>query len=459
MKVGILLYHKNINKIYKKEWIEECINSILGQSYRDYSVYDLNYGSDDFNFSDHFQDKVYKSFNKEFKNHADAMNFLLDRCVEDDLDAVFNINLDDYYHEDRFIIQLGKIKEGYDLVSSNFQYIRGSELSETFRFDKVDIQKELESDLVNVIAHPCVCYSKEFIKSNRYISDEIPREDLNLWKRTISDFKFFICEKILLYYRIHDNQITSTKISDQTSDIVDKSLCILLTTIGKPELRNMLDSLKSQLNSNDYLYVVIDGQQYFESAKRIIESYKPNFPCKFIEIYNNENLGYWGHPLRNKYQSNLNGDYILHCDDDDIYIKNSLGKVRQHIKGSDSKSIYFFKFYRNFNKKELYWVDEILRDGNVGTPCGVIPNIPSKMGIWTNRYGGDYDFYSTCKFDHKFVDEIIYCADPKTNGYPIEVDNNITIFEIKRNIINVCRCGEPINKRLSNFCQKCNKLY
>ena len=44
MKSAVILYHKNINKIYKSEWIEECIQSIINQTYKDYFVYDLNYG-------------------------------------------------------------------------------------------------------------------------------------------------------------------------------------------------------------------------------------------------------------------------------------------------------------------------------------------------------------------------------------------------------------------------------
>lgn len=210
MKACVILYHKNINKIYKKEWIDECINSILYQTYKDYYVYDLNYGGDDFNFSSFFV-KNYKSFKKEFNNHVGAMNFLLDKCLEDNFDAVFNINLDDYYDENRFQIQLDKIKEGYDIVSSDFNIYRnkngdGFELYDSMIFHNIDILNEFNKDN-NVIAHPCVCYSRNFILNNRYL-DEIPREDFNLWKRSINNYKFYICDKILLNYRVHENQIT-----------------------------------------------------------------------------------------------------------------------------------------------------------------------------------------------------------------------------------------------------------
>ena len=212
MKSAVILYHKNINKIYKSEWIEECIQSIVNQTYKDYFVYDLNYGGDDFNFSNYFDKNNYKFFSESLENHAEAMNYLFDRCIEDDMDCVFNINLDDYYDLNRFDIQLDKIKEGYDIVSSNFRYIgdirfNGWGGQDEFKYNGENISEKLEFD--NIIGHPSVCYSRNFINKNKYIPTEIPKEDWELWKRTSGKFKFYICEEFLLFYRIHGEQITS----------------------------------------------------------------------------------------------------------------------------------------------------------------------------------------------------------------------------------------------------------
>jgi hypothetical protein len=214
MKSAVILYHKNINKIYKSEWIEECIQSIINQTYKDYFIYDLNYGGDDFNFSNYF-DNNYNFFSENLENHAEAMNYLFDKCIEDDMDCVFNINLDDCYDLNRFDIQLGKIKEGYDIVSSNFKYIgdiKSIRFTEDSKFEyhnykDLDITDRLKID--NIIGHPSVCYSRNFINKNKYIPTEIPKEDWELWKRTSSNFRFYICEEVLLSYRIHEEQITS----------------------------------------------------------------------------------------------------------------------------------------------------------------------------------------------------------------------------------------------------------
>lgn len=136
MKTSVIFYHKNIRSIYKKEWIDKCIKSILDQTYKDFFIYEINYGNDDFNFSDYFSKfgKKYKFFKKELNNHAEAMNYLLDKCLKDKIDVVFNTNMDDYYHIDRFEKQLEKIKQGYDIISSDIQYIVNDELLNVFKF-------------------------------------------------------------------------------------------------------------------------------------------------------------------------------------------------------------------------------------------------------------------------------------------------------------------------------------
>ena len=209
MKVAAIVYHKNIKSIYKKEWIEESFNSILNQSYKNFSIYELNYGNDDFKLYREFDNnKKYHYYQIEMLNHAEAMNFLIDECIKDGCDVVFNNNLDDINHKNRFKIQIKYIENGFDIVSSNFIHIDGNGVEvRKMTFDSVDIQTEFKKGN-NVICHPSVCYSKKFLMKNRYVTTEIPEEDFLLWKRTLKDYKFYICPDYLLNYRLHDNQVT-----------------------------------------------------------------------------------------------------------------------------------------------------------------------------------------------------------------------------------------------------------
>ncbi len=178
---------------------------------KDFIIYEINYGEDEFRLYEEFPSEIEtKFFQSNFENHAMAMNFLFDRCVGDNVDMVFNNNLDDISDLERFRIQSNKIHDGYDLVSSNFTYIDEFDFQfKEMHFSNLDLEKNLLRNS-NIICHPSVCFSKRFIEENRYDPTEIPQEDLKLWKRSLGKYKMTICDEFLLKYRMHKNQITSS---------------------------------------------------------------------------------------------------------------------------------------------------------------------------------------------------------------------------------------------------------
>ena len=214
MKIAVILFHSNIKQLYKQRWIDTCLDSIINQTYNDFTFYEINYGGDGYSVLENkkYQQKS-KFWNLKKNNHAEAMNFLFDRVSEDDCDLVFNINLDDFYDLRRFEIQIDFAKQGYDITSSDFSYIQEiDDFNDNFLFDmNVSDYKDINFILknhLNIIAHPSVCYSKNFVKNNRYDSNRIPEEDWDLWKRTCDKYKFTIINEVLLYYRRHSKQIT-----------------------------------------------------------------------------------------------------------------------------------------------------------------------------------------------------------------------------------------------------------
>lgn len=220
MKAAAIVYHKNIKSIYKEEWIEKSFGSILNQTYKDFSIYELNYGNDDLKLYREFvNNKKYHYYQIEMQNHVEAMNFLIDECLKDGCDIVFNNNLDDINHKNRFKIQAKFIENGFDIVSSNFIHIDdvGIEVRK-MKFDSVDIQYEFNKGN-NVICHPSVCYSKNFLLKNRYNPTEIPQEDFLLWKKTLKNYKFHICSDYLLNYRLHSNQVTKINNKNKEDEV------------------------------------------------------------------------------------------------------------------------------------------------------------------------------------------------------------------------------------------------
>lgn len=209
MRCAVLFYHKNIATIYKKEWIEKCVQSILNQTYGGFDVFELNYGGGNERYCQG-RFMSYYFLNKEFENHIGAMNYLYDLCFTSGYDIVFNVNADDWYHKDRMAKQIAAIENGAQLVSSNFYYMneRG-DLQKQFNFTKKNLRSELNRNH-NIIAHPVIAMHSSFWGGNlRYVETELGHEDLSLWKKAqLAGKKIVILPDYLLYYRLHKNQVT-----------------------------------------------------------------------------------------------------------------------------------------------------------------------------------------------------------------------------------------------------------
>lgn len=205
MKVALICYHKNIHKIYPHSWINKFRNSILGQTYKEFDIHELNYGGT--------HERIFKGsefVSSFFENFVDAMSWQLDQLFESEYEYVFNSNCDDYFSLDRIEKQLVYLKNGYELVSSNFTLVEKEKEIHTHRFHHLDIKRELQKGH-NIICHPSVAYSKDFWRKNRYNSKEIPAEDLRLWQRAINNSSFVILPDNLCFHRIHENSVCKSK--------------------------------------------------------------------------------------------------------------------------------------------------------------------------------------------------------------------------------------------------------
>lgn len=208
MKAALISYHKNIDTAYQPEWIKQYQDSVLNQTVKEFDIFELNYGGG--------QQRIFKNstfVSHPFSTFVDGMNYMLDclfpKYSGHGYDCVFNTNVDDYYAADRIEKQLFWMERGYDLVSSNYTLIRDDQVVDITKFHDLDIGAQLNSRH-NIIAHPAVCYSKQFWKKARYNPNEIPYEDMYLWQRSLPYFKFKILPDNLLFYRLHNNSICQT---------------------------------------------------------------------------------------------------------------------------------------------------------------------------------------------------------------------------------------------------------
>ena len=136
-----------------------------------------------------------------------------------------------------------------------------------------------------------------------------------------------------------------------------KGFLSIKRTIGK-------HCILPQLNSNDFLTVIFDGKDIdtvFQEVEYLCQSY----PCKSNIIYNPENLGYWGHEIRNR-NNKLSGDFIIHADDDDEYHPQAFRQICTNAQKHGIKLI--------FNNR--------INQGQIGKQSGVIPSSLNARGYW-----------------------------------------------------------------------------
>lgn len=201
MRSCVIFYHKNALKIYEPAWVRQCVDSVMAQTYKDFQVIELNYGGGQEQFTNG------QFFSIELENHIEAMNFLITYAFASGFEVVFNTNMDDHFHPYRFEAQIRAIKQGAQLVSSNFRYFGAKEKDMNMtRFGHIGNNLNKGH---NVIAHPVVAMHRSFWDADLHYKNQLGSEDLDLWKRAWAKGKrFVILQDCLLYYRLHSNQVT-----------------------------------------------------------------------------------------------------------------------------------------------------------------------------------------------------------------------------------------------------------
>lgn len=208
MKVAVIIFHKNISTYYQSEWIAKCYSTIRNQEYKDFDVFECDYGGTD---KQTYEGSIF--FNKAMDTHAHAHNFLLDEVFSRGYDCAFNVNVDDWYALNRFNTMLPFVGQ-YDVISSNFYRVgRDEDILQPMTFHHLSPEREAFKRNHNIIAHPVVCYSRRFwLGCDKLNPHDIPKDDFVLWKKSYKrGFRFVILPEYLLFQRVHENNISKRK--------------------------------------------------------------------------------------------------------------------------------------------------------------------------------------------------------------------------------------------------------
>ena len=181
-------------------------------------------------------------------------------------------------------------------------------------------------------------------------------------------------------------------------------------------LDRILKSIQNQpIGPDDEVLVGIDefgleAPDIMRIVKRVLE-YGPQFRAITVLV----NHSCWGHCVINNLLVNCKKDYIVGNDDDDIFTKGAFDAIRAEIKKLPVPKPLMFKFQPYFGGRPL-WQEKKLVEGRIGAHCLVTPNIPEKVGRFTCRYAGDFDWVrdtlTRWNMDVAWVDPVIAIGRP-----------------------------------------------
>lgn len=162
------------------------------------------------------------------------------------------------------------------------------------------------------------------------------------------------------------------------------ALSVVIPTIGRDELKWTLQSIADQAEPADEVLVV--GDTHGRIPDRIppmVES----FGFRYLPL--DAGRYAWGHPQINYGMAEAKGDYLVFIDDDDIFTPNAF----QAVRSAAASRPMMFRFMLTQHDNRILWEEQgNLRESHIGGHMFVVPNIKDKLGQWTDRYAGDFDF-------------------------------------------------------------------
>lgn len=176
----------------------------------------------------------------------------------------------------------------------------------------------------------------------------------------------------------------------------DPTVTVVVATVGRPTLARTLASLRLQSwNPGSGVLLLGDGD-----PPGVAELWRQfRLPGRYVALP--DRLGHWGHGARNHALDAglVTTDLAAACDDDDAFAPDAVWCIRHFGREHPGRPLLFRMDWYDpaTGRRAPLWDEPVLRQGNIGTPCLVAPADPARLGRYTPRYGGDFDFIrATC---------------------------------------------------------------
>lgn len=165
-------------------------------------------------------------------------------------------------------------------------------------------------------------------------------------------------------------------------------LSIVIPTAGRLSLERTLQSYRHQMQPEDELIVVFDTLDMSRETNMAMIRIAERYGAQYSWAQASEHT--WGHQQVQAGMAQARGDFLVFNDDDDVATPDALASIRRTIQDLDEPKPLMFSW--------MTWMDIVLWDEprlvecHVGGHALVPPNIPERLGQWSYRYNGDWDF-------------------------------------------------------------------
>lgn len=175
----------------------------------------------------------------------------------------------------------------------------------------------------------------------------------------------------------------------------DNPITFIVPTLGRASLINTLRSI--ELWPDDEIIVI-------GNVNETIVEHENGSRTRYVA---REKGNDWGHSERNAAMPMVRTPYMAHIDDDDLFDYGTRALMADAIKQAPGRPTIF---RMRFPNGITLWAEPVIRCGNLGTPCFLIPNQPEMLGTWGSFVGGDCWFLETSKWkpeDYNWREEVI----------------------------------------------------
>jgi hypothetical protein len=206
-------------------------------------------------------------------------------------------------------------------------------------------------------------------------------------------------------------------------------LSVIVPTVGRPSLERTVNSLLRQGEWLQYEIVLVGdtfagtwGEQ-LPRARALAERYPERI--RYVECDGGQHA--WGHPQRNHGATVARGRYLSWLGDDDVYVRFAFPAIARAVRARvfdhpRDQRVHLFRWIAPW-KQVLWHTAGFLAQDHIDAECIVCPNVPEKLGTWTNRYQGDYDFIAETVEKWGGLERVIWQPEVIAQAQPSEAED------------------------------------